>query len=109
MADLFRLIWRWLTELLQSRVASQAEILILRHQLNVLRRKPPKRLVFSNIDRLVFASLYRMAPDVLHALKILTPATVVRWHRAGFRVYWCWKSRSLGGQPRVSAKVRSLI
>ena len=61
-----------------------AEILVLRHQLNVLRRSVPKRVAFSNIDRLVFAGLYRLVPSVLDALKILKPETVIRWHRAGF-------------------------
>jgi hypothetical protein len=58
------------------------------HQLNVLRRKSPKRLAFGNIDRLVFAALYRVSPGVLDGLKILKPQTVIRWHRAGFRPYW---------------------
>jgi len=62
----------------------EAEILVLRHQLNVLWRKPPKRLAFGNVDRLVFAGLYRLAPGVLDPLKILKPQTVIRWHRAGF-------------------------
>ena len=77
-----------------SRAALHAEILVLRHQLNVLRRKSPKRLVFSNIDRLVFAGLYRMAPRALDALRILEPETVIRWHSAGFRTYWrCRRER----------------
>ena len=50
-----------------------------------LRRKAPKRVAFNSIDRLVFAGLYRLAPGVLDALKILKPETVIRWHRAGFR------------------------
>jgi hypothetical protein len=44
----------------------------LRHQLNLLRRKSPKRLAFSNFDRLIFASLYRIAPNVLNALVFCT-------------------------------------
>src|SRR3989441_12631023 len=71
MSDLCRLIWCALIGLFQSRAALVAEILVLRHQLNLLRRKSPKRLAFGNIDRLVFAALYRMAPGVLDALKIL--------------------------------------
>ena len=54
----------------------------------MLRRKLPKRLAFSNVDRLVFASLYALAPKILDALKILKPETVIRWHRAGFQAYW---------------------
>jgi hypothetical protein len=99
MGDFCRLIWYALAALFRSRAALQAEILVLRHQLNVLRRKSPKRLVFNNVDRLVFAKLYSLAPHVLDALKILKPETVVRWPRAGFRAYWRWKSRPRGGRP----------
>jgi hypothetical protein len=87
MSDLFGLIWCALIGLFRSRAALEAEILVLRHQLNVLRRKSPKRLAFGNVDRLVFAGLYRVAPGVLEALKILKPQTVIRWHRAGFRAF----------------------
>src|SRR3989442_9000571 len=100
MSDLCRLIWCALIGLFRSRAALEAEILVLRHQLNLLRRKSPKRLAFSNVDRLVFAGLYRVAPGVLDALKILKPQTVIRWHRAGFRAYWRWKSRPRGGRPK---------
>ena len=106
MGDLYRLIWCLIAGLFRSRAALQAEILTLRHQLNVLRRQSPKRPVFTNIDRLVFAALYGLTPNVLEALKILKPATVIRWHRAGFRAYWRWKSRPRGGRPKVSAEVR---
>src|SRR6516164_6702693 len=64
MVDLLRLVWCLVTGLFRSRAALQAEILVLRHQVNVLRRKSPKRLVFSNIDRLVFAGLYGLMPSV---------------------------------------------
>ena len=70
----------------RSRAALEAEILVLRHQRNVLRRKSPKRLAFGNIDRLVFAGLYRVAPGVLDALKILKPQTVIRWAPATSRL-----------------------
>jgi hypothetical protein len=63
------------------RASLEAEILTLRHQLNVLRRKSLKRLVFSNFDRLVFARLYRIAPRIVNALVIVQPETVIRWHR----------------------------
>ena len=51
--------------IVRSRASLQAEILTLRHQLNVLRRKSPQRLAFTSIDRLVFAGLYRLAPGVV--------------------------------------------
>src|SRR5262245_31317475 len=88
MRDLFKLIWRFAIGLFRSRAALEAEIVALRHQLNVLRRKAPKRVAFSTFDRLVFAGLYRLAPGVLNALVIVKPETVMRWHRAGFRLFW---------------------
>jgi transposase InsO family protein len=109
MSDLCRLIWCALTRLFRSRAALEAEILVLRHQLNVLQRRSPKRVILGCIDRLLLVGLYRLAPGTLDALKIIRPATLLRWHRAGFRAYWRWKSRPLGGRPPVAADVRRVI
>src|SRR5580693_8195615 len=108
MRDVCSLIWLALIGLFRSRASLQAEILTLRHQLNVLRRESPQRLTFSSIDRLVFAGSYRLAPGVLAALKVVRPETVIRWHRAGFRAYWRWKSRPRGGRPKTPPEVRQL-
>jgi len=109
MLDFLRLLACALTGLFRSRPRLEAEILVLRHQLNVLRRKAPKRVAFNSIDRLVFAGLYRLAPGVLDALKILKPETVIRWHRAGFRTYWRRKSRARrAGRPRTPLEIRQL-
>src|SRR6202140_4004736 len=109
MRDVCSLIWVALIGLFRSRASLQAEILTLRHQLNVMRRKSPQRLAFTSIDRLVFAGLYRLAPGMLDALKIVRPETVVRWHRAGFRAYWRWKSRPRSGRPKTPLEIRQLI
>ena len=109
MRDVCSLIWLALIGLFRSRASLQTEILTLRHQLNVLRRKSPQRLTFSSIDRLVFAGLYGLAPGVLDTLKIVRPETVIRWHRAGFRAYWRWKSRPRGGRPKTTLEIRHLI
>jgi hypothetical protein len=90
-----------LVGLLQSRVSLEVEILALRHQLNVLRRKSSKKPTFTIIDRLVFAGLYRLAPGMLDALAIVEPQTVIRWHRAGFRAYWRWKSSPRAAEDSV--------
>jgi transposase InsO family protein len=82
---------------------------VLRHQLNVLRRKSPKRVALNGIDRLLLIGLYRLAPGVLDALKIVRPETLMSWHRAGFRAYWRWKSRPRGGRPKTAADIRRLI
>jgi hypothetical protein len=85
--------------LFRSRAALQAEILVLRHQLNVLTRKSPKRVAVGNIDRLVFCGLYRVSPKVLGALKILQPETVIRslvFERTGARN----RARAAAGRRR---------
>src|SRR5262245_58280653 len=109
MGNLPKLIWSIVTRLFQSRVALEAENVTLRHQLNVLRRKAPKRVVFNNCDRFVFTCLYRLVPGILNTLVIVKPETVIRWHRAGFRLFWRWKSRSRVGRPKVPLEIRQLI
>lgn len=87
----------------------EAENAALRHQLIVLQRKVRGRVHFTNSDRLFFIQLYRWFPSILKAITIIRPETLVRWHRAGFRLYWRWKSRSLGGRPKIGADLRALI
>ena len=109
MRDLVRLIVWAVVDLFRSRAAIEAEILTLRQQIIVLRRTAPKKQTFGAIDRLVFVGLYRLFPRVLDALAIVRPGTVIKWHRAGFRLYWSWKSRPRGGRPTVPLEVRRLI
>ncbi len=109
MADVLILLWSALTGLFRSRARLEAEILVLRQQINVLRRKSPKRSVFSNFDRLVLVGLFRLVPGIVDALAIVRPETVIRWHRAGFRSFWRWKSIRRGGRPRVPLEIRRLI
>jgi hypothetical protein len=60
-------------------------------------------------ERLFFVQLYRWFPSILQVLEIIRPETLVRWHRAGFRSYWRWKSRGRGGRPQIDAALRALI
>src|SRR5436190_948302 len=87
----------------------EAENAALRHQLIVLQRKVRGRVQFTNSDRLFFIQLYRWCPSILKSMMIIRPETLVRWHRAGFRHYWRWKSRSAGGRPQIHAELRALI
>jgi hypothetical protein len=82
MREACSLIWSALVLLFRSRASFAAEILVLRHQINIRRRHSPKRQTFSAMDRLIFAGLYRLAPTVLNALAVLKPDTVIKWHRA---------------------------
>jgi hypothetical protein len=90
MIQLLRLLCGALIGLLRSSARREAEILVLRHQINVLRRKSPNRPALSNVDRLLFVLLSQLVPSTLDALTVIRPATVIRWHRAGFRAYWRW-------------------
>jgi transposase InsO family protein len=98
-----------LTSPFKSKSRLEAENAALRHQLAVLRRKVRGRVEFTNGDRWFFVQPYRWFPSILQAIAIIRPETLVRWHRAGFRRYWRWKSRSPGGRPQIDADLRALI
>src|ERR1700740_2618194 len=93
----------------KSKWRLEAENAVLRHQLNVLRRRLHGRVRPRHGDRMVFIQLYRWFPSVLQVITVIRPETLVRWHRAGFRHYWRWKSRSPGGRPQIEADLRALI
>jgi transposase InsO family protein len=109
MLDLIRLIFGLVVDLFRSRAALEAEILVLRQQIIVLRRSRPARLPFVAADRLVLGWVCQLFPNACGALAIVRPETVVRWHRVGFRSYWRWKSARRSGRPAVSAEIRQLI
>ncbi len=98
-----------LVSLFKTQARLEAEISVLRHQLNVLRRQVPSKPRLTVGDRLLFVWLYRLFPSVLSAISIIEPETVIRWHRMGFRQYWRWKSRSRGGRPQIPGEIRRLI
>src|SRR3979411_2336975 len=91
MREACSLIWSALVLLFRSRATLAAEILVIRHQINILSRHSPKR------------------PTVLNALAVLKPDAVIKWHRAGFRSYWRWRSRRRGGRPTLPTEIRKLI
>ena len=93
----------------KSRSRLEAENAALRHQLIVLRRKVQGRVRLTNNDRWFLVQLYRLVPSILQVLTIIRPETLVRWHRAGFRRYWRWKSGSRGGRPQIGSDLRALI
>src|SRR5258708_36060975 len=109
MRDLCRLIGWMIVDLIRSRVMLEAEIWTLRQRINVLRRTAPKKLSVCAVDRMIFVGLYRMFPKICDALAIVNPDTVVCWHRAGFRLYWRWKSGPCSGRPTVPPEIRKLI
>ena len=109
MFALFRFVLAILASAFKSKSRLEAENAALRHQLIVLRRKVQGRVRLTNSDRWFLIQLYRWFPSILQVVKIVQPETLIRWHRAGFRRYWCWKSRPFGGRPQINAELRALI
>jgi hypothetical protein len=91
----------------RSRAVVELDNLAMRHQLHVLRRQTPGRLRLFTFDRLLWVLLYRLWPRCLDAMALVKPATVVQWHRQGFRLFWRWRSSS--GRPTADREIRNLI
>ena len=109
MFALFCFVLAILASPFKSKSRLEAENALLRRQLIVLRRKLPGRVPLMNTDRWFLVQLYRWFPSIVPIVTIVQPDTIVRWHRAGFRFYWRWKSRPRGGRPQIEADLRALI
>jgi len=109
MIGLFCFVLAVLASPFKSKLRLEAENAVLRHLLIILRRRLHGRVRLTNHDRWFFIRLYRWFPAILRVLTIMRPETLVRWHRAGFRRYWRWKSRRRGGRPPVETELRALI
>ena len=92
----------------RNRLTLELELVALRHQVTVLRRQRPGQPRLLSADRLLWVRLYRIWPKVLDAMVLVKPATVLGWHRQGFRLYWRRRSRHLG-RPGMSREIRDLI
>ena len=92
----------------RSRSDTALEILALRQQLAVFKRKRP-RPPLRSLDRLFWTLLRRCWSRWADVLIIVKPDTVVGWHRSGFRLYWRWRSRPGRGRPQITAEIRSLV
>ena len=106
--DILRMILAFLRAFLARRADLAAENAMLRHQLIVLQRSI-KRPRLGKSDRVIFAWLSRLWSGWQSALLIIQPATVVRWHQQGFKLYWRWKSRRKPGRPKVEREIRDPI
>lgn len=109
MAGFTRLLLGFVTFWFRSRTEMGAELLVLRHQLRVLRRKAPRPPRLTRADRLLFVWLYRLCPGVLDAVTIVKLETVTRRHRGGFRANWRWMPRGRPGRPKVAKEIRDVI
>jgi hypothetical protein len=85
-------------DLFKSRCRLEAENLFLRHQLSIALRRAPPRLRLHNGDRALLVWMTRLWPGLLGAAQVIQQETILRWHRAGFKAFWCWKSRKRAGR-----------
>src|ERR1039457_3412911 len=99
----------FICDLLKSRCRLEAENLFLRHQLNIALRRAPPLLRLRGSDRALLVWMTRLWPSLLNATQVVQPDTILRWHRAGFKVIWRWKSRNRVGRPKIDRSLRDLI
>ena len=87
----------------KSRSRLEVENLFLRHQLAIALRRAPPRLRLRGSDRALLIWMTELWPSLIDAAQVVQPETILRWHRAGFKVFWRWKSRNRAGRPRSIA------
>ncbi len=109
MLDWLKIILCFVLDMAKPRSVLAAENAALRQQVIVLRRLAPKQLSLNSSDRILFSLIFSLFPQTKSAVHIVQPATLIRWHRMGFRALWRWKSRSRGGRPKVSEEIQDLI
>ena len=109
MLAILQLLGTFVANLFKSRRRLEAENLFLRHQLNIAIRRAPHRLQLRGSDRALLVWMTWLWPGLLGLSRVIQPGTILRWHRAGFRAYWRWKSRGRPGRPRVCRELRELI
>lgn len=109
LSEYFRILRYILTSAFKSQGRLSAENIALRHQVVVLKRRHRGRVKLRGLDRVILGWLSRMGPAVADAIIIVTPETLLRWYRLGFRTFGRWKSGSVGGRPPVDKELRVLI
>src|SRR6266511_781359 len=109
MLAILHLLGRFIVDLFKSRRRLEAENLFLRHQLSIALRRAPPRLRLRGIDRALLVWMTRLWPRLLSTVQVVQPETILRWHRAGFKTFWRWKSRKRAGRPKIDRALRDLI
>lgn len=84
----------FVADLFKSGSRLEAENLFLRHQLTIAMRRAPPRLRLRGSDRALLIWMTRLWPNLRGMAQVVQPETILRWHRAGFKVFWRWKSRN---------------
>src|SRR5439155_22627578 len=109
MLAVLRSLAMFIVDLFKSRRRLEAENLFLRHQLSIALRRAPPRLRLRGSDRALLVWMTRLWPSLLGATQVVQPETILRWHRAGFKAFWRWKSRTRAGRSKIDRGLRDLI
>ena len=109
MFAILRALGMFVADLFKSRSRLEAENLFLRHQLNIALRRAPPRFRLCGSDRALLIWMTRLWPSLLGVAQVVKAETILRWHRAGFKAFWRWKSRNRAGRPRIDRDLRDLI
>src|SRR5438105_4367338 len=99
----------FVADLFKSRCRLEAENLFLRHQLNIALRQARPRLRLPGSDRALLVWMTQLWPRLLAVAQVVEPETILRWHRAGWKAFWRWKSGKRAGRPKIDRGVRDLI
>ena len=102
-------IGMFVADLFKSGSRLEAENLFLRHQLTIAMRRAPPRLRLRGSDRALLIWMTRLWPNLRGMAQVVQPETILRWHRAGFKVFWRWRSRNGAGRPKIDRGLRDLI
>jgi hypothetical protein len=109
MLSILHSLGMFIVDVFKSRRRLEAENLFLRHQLSIALRRAPPRLGLRGSDRVLLAWTTRLWPSLPGAVRVVQPETILRWHRAGFKVFWRWKSRKRAGRPKIDRGLPDLI
>src|SRR2546421_1361805 len=109
MLAVLRSLAMFIVDLFKSRRRLEAENLFLRHQLSIALRRAPPRLRLRGGDGALLVWMTRLWPGLLGMAQVVQPETILRWHRAGFKAFWRWKSRKRAGRPKIDRGLRDLI
>ena len=99
----------FVADLFKSGSRLEAENLFLRHQLTIAMRRAPPRLRLRGSDRALLIWMTRLWPNLRGMAQVVQPETILRWHRAGFKVFWRWRSRNGTGRRKIDRGLRDLI
>jgi transposase InsO family protein len=109
MVAILHALGMFIADLFKSRTRLEAENLFLRHQLDIALRRAPPRLRLHGSDRALLVWMTKLWPSLLGAAQVVQPETILRWHRAGFKVFWRRKSRNRAGRPKIDRGLHDLI